>query len=265
MNNEQYIKSIKVDELEVKIYNDRQSMGKAAADEVAEMLKLLLQQQENVRMVFAAAPSQNELLSELSQKKNINWQRITAFHMDEYIGLDENSPQSFAHYLKQNIFSKLPFKNVYLISRTDLDAEANCTRYADLFKQAPIDVICMGIGENGHIAFNDPPVADFNDPNLVKVVQLDNACRVQQVNDGCFSSLEAVPEKAITLTIPAMLSAKHLFIVVPGKLKAKAIERTLNGAISTECPASVLRTHKNAKLFLDKDSSMELKNITPTE
>ncbi len=236
-------------------------MGKAAADEVTEKLTSLLQQQDNVRMVFAAAPSQNELLSELSVKQNIDWQRVTAFHMDEYIGLDENSSQSFAHYLKQNIFNKLPFKSVNLISKTDLDAEANCTRYSNLFKEAPIDIVCMGIGENGHIAFNDPPVADFNDPSLVKIVHLDNACRVQQVNDGCFPSLEAVPEKAITLTVPALLSARNLFIVVPGKLKAKAVERTLNGAISTECPASVLRTHKSAKLFLDKDSSRELKNI----
>ena len=173
--------------------------------------------------------------------------------MDEYIGLSSESPESFANYLNQHIFKKVPFKKVHLINGVNqLDKELE--RYTNLLSAAPIDIICLGIGENGHIAFNDPDVADFNDPKIVKAVTLDQQCRQQQVNDGCFTALNEVPKKAITLTIPTLMSANFLFCVVPGDSKREAVKNALFGPIGTACPASILRTHPSCKFFLDTES-----------
>jgi glucosamine-6-phosphate deaminase len=252
------IKTIQVDQIKVEIYPDRAALGCAAATDIANRIQTLLKEQKIIRMVFAAAPSQNEMLDELTKNKDIDWSRIVAFHMDEYIGLPVNSPLLFGSYLKNNIFNKVSFKEVHLVNDPNTSPENLCIRYAGLLSEAPVDIICMGIGENGHIAFNDPPVADFEDTLLVKDVLLDEACRQQQVNDGCFPTIDVVPEKAITLTVPALLSGKYLFVVVPGKTKALAVDCALNGKISTACPASVLRNHNNAKLYLDLESSERL-------
>jgi len=249
---------MKIDNLHVKIFKDRKSMGQHAASAVADKLIALLNEQNEVRMVFAAAPSQNELLESLVNISGIDWKRITAFHMDEYLGLSEDAPQRFGNYLKERIFDVVPFKQVNYINTLSENAHQECERYTGLLKEAPIDIICMGIGENGHIAFNDPPVADFNDPKRVKVVELDQECRQQQVNDGCFKSIGEVPKQALTLTIPMLFSGKHLFVVVPGKTKTNAVFETLSGEISTKCPASVLRRHKNAVLYLDHDSASKI-------
>lgn len=252
------VQKILIDNLKIQIYPNRQDLGKAAAEDVAKIVYTLHKNKKEVRIVFAAAPSQNEFLNELIKIENIDWSRIIAFHMDEYVGLSKNAPQSFGQFLSERIFDKVPFKKVNLI-RTEGDSLENlCKVYSNLLLEEPIDIVCMGIGENGHIAFNDPPFADFDDPEWVKVVNLDIVSRQQQVNDKCFLSLDEVPKQAITLTIPALLSAEYLFIVVPAKSKANAVKNALYGSITENCPASILRKHKNANLYLDLDSSAYL-------
>jgi glucosamine-6-phosphate deaminase len=245
---------LRVADLQVLKYEDRAAMGGAAAEMVCEMIAELLNRQQFVNMIFAAAPSQNEFLAALIQNKTVDWQRINSFHMDEYIGLPENDPRTFASFLKEKIFDKLPFHSVNYLNGNAPDQQAECKRYADLLTQHPTDIVCMGIGENGHIAFNDPPVADFNDPLLVKVVSLDAECRQQQVNDKCFDGLNDVPAHAITLTVPALMAGKYVYCMVPGEKKAQAVYNTLHANVTEMCPATILRRHANAILFIDKDS-----------
>ncbi|WP_148867333.1 6-phosphogluconolactonase [Thermosediminibacter litoriperuensis] len=255
MNN---IFTCKSDNLLINIYENRRKMGRAAAIDTASKIKELQSQQDEINMVFAAAPSQNEFLEELTNIQGIQWDRINAFHLDEYIGLPEDAPQRFGRYLHDRIFSKVPFKSVNYLNGNAEDIQAECERYGKLLKDNPIDIACIGIGENGHIAFNDPHVADFNDRFLVKKVDLDLKCRMQQVNDGCFTKLEDVPEYALTMTVPAIFSARFIFCIVPGKNKAAAVKSAVKGPISEECPASILRRHPNAVLYLDKDSASDL-------
>jgi glucosamine-6-phosphate deaminase len=256
------LEQFKVENLSVNIHNDRDSLGKAAADFVEDILLSGLKEKPRLRVVFAAAPSQNEMLKHLVSKKTIPWQRIVAFHMDEYLGLPSDAPQLFSRYLHENIFSQVSFYRVHILDSQASDVEHECSRYAELLRESEIDLVCMGIGENGHIAFNDPPVADFNDPKVVKVVELDERCRQQQVNDGCFATFNDVPRYAITLTIPTLMSAKVLSIVVPNKFKAEAVRDGLEGEISTECPATILRTHSYARLFLDTQSASLISQST---
>lgn len=242
-----------IDRLRVQIYPDRVSLGQAAGAAVADRIRTLLKSRRTLRMIFAAAPSQNETLGTLSRAPGIDWSRIEAFHMDEYIGLPEAAPQKFSLYLRTHLFDLVRPGRVHLIDSAAAP-EAECRRYAALLNEAPIDIVCLGIGENGHIAFNDPPVADFKDPKTVKIVELDDICRQQQVNDGCFPSFAAVPTHAVTLTIPAITSGAHLFCMVPGSTKRRAVQRTLNGPISTECPSTILRQHPDCTLYVDRDS-----------
>lgn len=244
----------KIDHLHVKIYSSRSSMGKYAAADSVSYLKKLLSDKEEINVIFAAAPSQNEFLEAISDA-DLEWGRINAFHMDEYIGLSPDAPQGFGNFLKKAIFDKVPFKTVHYIENGEDSPEKACSRYVSLLKENKIDVVFMGIGENGHIAFNDPHVADFNDEKSVKIVNLDDRCRMQQVHDGCFESLDKVPTHAITLTIPTLMSAKRKFCIVPAETKAQAVYNTINGNIVEECPASVLRSSEGATLYLDNDSS----------
>jgi len=242
--------------IQLQIFETREEMGQVAAQEAAQILRGLLEEKEFVNCIFAAAPSQNEFLAAL-KRQDIPWNRINAFHMDEYIGLPQGSPQSFTGFLKRAIFDHVSFRSVNLLNGM-ADPHEECIRYAKLLEAAPPDVVFMGIGENGHIAFNDPPVADFYDPYKVKVVQLDPACRMQQVHDECFASIDEVPKEALTLTIPTLLSAKHLFCIVPGERKAAATAAALTGEISEKCPASILRTHKGCRMYIDKACAKEL-------
>jgi glucosamine-6-phosphate deaminase len=244
-----------VDNLNVSIYSNRQEMGKKAAFDIVDKLKSLLKIKDEVRIIFAAAPSQDDMTAELIKYTEVEWNRVVAFHMDEYIGLEKDAQQKFGNYLKKKVFDHLPFKEVHYIDQPNLSAEQICSKYETKINEKPIDIICMGIGENGHIAFNDPPVADFEDKKLVKIVELDNICRQQQVNDGCFASFDQVPKHAITLTIPVFKNADNLFCVVPNERKAKAVKSTLEDSVSTECPSTILRKHKSAKLYLDSDSA----------
>lgn len=233
-------------------------MGTSAAKDIKSCVLKMLEKKDSLNMIFAVAPSQNEVLKSLAFDKEIPWQRVNAFHMDEYIGLPCDAPQGFGNFLKEHIFSIANFKSVSYIDVTAPDVEAESLRYAELLKQYPVDIVVMGIGENGHLAFNDPPVADFNDKKTVKTVQLDSICRQQQVNDGCFLVLDDVPKTAITLTVPTLMSGKRFFCIVPAKSKAKAVRDTLLDSISETCPASILRRHAGAVLYLDADSSVLL-------
>lgn len=247
----------KKDNLYVRISDTRSDMGICAAFEAVRSIEQVLKQKPMCNIIFAAAPSQNEFLAALVQA-DIDWSRVNALHMDEYIGLPKDAPQGFANFLRNAIFDRVPFASVHCIDSTNQDVEAECARYTDILKKYPPDLVFMGIGENGHIAFNDPPVADFQDTAAIKPVVLDEICRNQQVNDGCFASLELVPKTALTLTVPTLFSASKLICVVPAPTKADAVYNTLNGDISEKCPASILRRHPNAVLFLDSDSAAKL-------
>ena len=249
------MKCLKIDKLEVQIYENRTLMGEAAAKDIKEKINELLSQKPEINMIFAAAPSQNDVLKSLVEDKSIAWERINAYHMDEYIGLDKDAPQGFGNFLKEHIFGLVPFKSVHYIDITATNPEKEADRYGKLLDENPTDIVVMGVGENGHIAFNDPPVADFKDEKTVKPVKLDEVCRQQQVNDGCFESIDKVPTHALTLTVPTLTRAPYLFCIVPAATKAKAIYETLNGTIDEHCPASVLRTHDNAVLYIETESA----------
>ena len=244
-----------VDKLRVKIFENRTLMGEDAARDIKNKITELLSQKDEINMIFAAAPSQNDVLKSLVEDRSIEWNRVNAYHMDEYIGLDKNAPQGFGNFLKEHIFGLVPFKSVNYIDISTDDPEREADRYAKLLADNPTDIVVMGIGENGHIAFNDPPVADFRDGRLVKPVKLDEICRNQQVNDGCFKHIDEVPTHAMTLTVPALMSAPYHFCIVPAPTKARAVYETLNGSIDEHCPASILRTKENSILYLDADSA----------
>jgi len=251
------LKELNADKLKVMVMDTRDSMGQVAAKAAGECIRALLSQKDEINMIFAAAPSQNETLSYLLKEEGIDWTRVNAYHMDEYVGLPEGSAQSFGVYLNEHIFSKAPFKSVNYIRGYD-EAEKECERYTKLLKENPVDVVMLGIGENAHIAFNDPWVADFNDPALIKAVPLDPVCRQQQVNDGCFETIDDVPTHALSLTIPALIGAKHMFCTVPAKTKRNAVRNTVYGEISKEIPATAMRNHADAQMFVDSDSGADL-------
>jgi glucosamine-6-phosphate deaminase len=245
------------DLLDVCQYPDRASVGMAAAALVARSIRAAYTERGEARVVFACAPSQNEFLAALTDQE-IEWSKVSVFHMDEYIGLGAENPQSFRRYLGEHLLAHIdPPRTIHLI-RAEENSENECQRYSALLSEKPIDIVCLGIGENGHIAFNDPPVADFHDARLVKIVALDAMCRQQQVNDGCFATLDAVPAHAITLTIPTLLGAREISCVVLGERKARAVRATLLGAIETACPASILRTHPRVVLHIDQAAAFLL-------
>lgn len=251
---ESAIRIFKAEQLEARVYPDRKALGRAAGEaaalEIAE-----LSARKTVSIIFAAAPSQNEFLETLVAAPGINWSRVTAFHMDEYVGLPPEAPQRFGNWLRDRIFKQVKPGKVHYLDGSAKDPEQECRRYTELLQASPPDITCMGIGENGHLAFNDPPYAFFKDPKAVKVIELDVVSRQQQVNDGCFSRLDEVPKTALTLTIPTLLSAKRIYCMVPGPRKAKAVAATLAGPVEEACPASILRRQPAAVLYLDKDSA----------
>lgn len=246
-----------VDALKVKIFASRLLMGEQAARDVAHRINKLLQQQDLVNIIFAAAPSQNEFLDALSSE-TVDWQRVNAFHMDEYIGLEKHHPERFSNFLRKKIFDRVPLHQVYYLNDNGLNPDAESKRYAGILNDYPADIVCMGIGENAHIAFNDPHVADFHDPFLVKTVHLDEASRIQQVHDACFSDLEEVPVSAITLTVPALLRAPFIYCMVPGRNKADAVYHTIHNGVNEQYPSTILRQHNHAILYLDRESASML-------
>lgn len=252
------MKTLATDHLAIEIHPDRPAMGKAAAAKAASILRSAIRQQGSARLIVASAPSQDELLENLATAPDLDWNVVTLFHMDEYLGLPAGHPATFRAYQESGFLTKIRPAVFHGIRGETDDIAAECDRYAALLAEAPIDLVCMGIGENGHIAFNDPPVADFNDPLLIKPVTLDPACRLQQVHDGCFPDLASVPTQALTLTCPALMSAEAVVCVVPGPRKADAIHATLTEPIQPSCPATILRLHPHAVLYLEKDSASRL-------
>jgi len=251
------MKEITKEKLKVKIFETRALMGAAAAEVISDRILELLKSKEYVNIIFASAPSQNEFLAELN-KKPVDWSCVNAFHMDEYVGLDKDSPQGFGYFLKEKLFDKVSCREVHYLDGKAGDIEEECKRYSSLLGKYPTDIVCLGIGENTHLAFNDPHVADFNDMKIVKVVDLDNACRLQQVNDGCFKNLDEVPTNALTITIPTLFKAHYAYAIVPGPLKANAIFLTINSEISELHPATILRKHNNAELYTDEKGAAKI-------
>jgi len=248
-------KSFTVDSLRVNVFRDQDAMAAAAALEVGDYLADLLARQSTVRAILATGNSQILFLSKLIKRGDIDWSRIELFHMDEYLGLPADHPASFRRYMKERVESLVKPRTFHYLQGDALLPLDECQRYTALLKSSPVDLCCLGVGENGHIAFNDPPVADFNDPHDVKLVKLDDACKKQQVGEGHFPSLEAVPSYAMTLTIPALCSAKKMICLAPESRKSQAVKDALENPVSTECPASFLRTQKQAQLYLDVDST----------
>ena len=252
------LKQFDLDKLHVSVFDTRKAMGDAAGHDAAEAIRKALSEKETVNVMFAAAPSQNETLAALLSEEGIAWERINAFHMDEYVGLGESHPAGFRNFLRRAIFDKKPFKSVNLLNGNAEDIEKEAARYSKLLKDNPLDVCLLGIGENGHIAFNDPPVADFHDKTFVKVVELEQRCREQQVHDGCFEKLSEVPSHALTVTIPGLTQAKAMFCSVPAATKAEAVYKLVNWDISEKCPCTILRRHDNAYFYADKDSGKDI-------
>ncbi len=250
-------KQFTVEQLQITIYKDAEQMGAAAADLVEKKLSKAIESQGEAHLMLATGTSQFTFLEALKQR-DIEWDKVVVFHLDEYLGLAEDHPASFRRYLKDRILDEVKPQEVYFLNGSAQDVEGEIARYETALKAHHIDIGCIGIGENGHIAFNDPPVADFNDPRMVKVVELDEKCRNQQLGEGWFPTLEAVPEKALTLTIPAIMDFKAISCVVPDERKAEAVYNTLYGPVSTKCPAAILRRHPQALMFLDEGSASKL-------
>jgi len=245
--------------LKVEIFDNEKKMGQAAASFVVENLNNTIKIIGYANLILGTGTSQYPLIESLLNEE-LNWGKINLFHLDEYIGLSDQHPASFRKFLKDRVVDIINPKNVYYLQGDAGDINSEIRRYESLLKSNPIDVACIGIGENGHIAFNDPAFADFNDPELLKIVELDNVCRKQQVGEGWFINIDQVPKTAVTLTIPAIMSSKVLCCTVPAKRKAEAVYNTLIKEINTSCPASIIRKHDNAILFLDDNSSMKILN-----
>jgi glucosamine-6-phosphate deaminase len=251
------MREVTKEKLKGKIFESRALMGAEAANVIGNKIIELSKSKDFVNIIFASAPSQNEFLAELN-KIPVDWSRVNAFHMDEYVGIGLDAPQGFGYFLKERLFDKVSCREVHYLNGTAENLEEECERYAGLLQKYPTDIVCLGIGENTHLAFNDPHVADFNDQKIVKVVDLDEDCRFQQVNDGCFAKIEDVPTHALTITIPALFKAHYAYAIAPGPLKANAINHTMNSEINETYPSTILRTHEHAVLFIDEESAAKI-------
>ncbi len=251
----QPIKSFTTDALPVRVYASQVDMARAVAQIARTYLVELLAKQNSAAVILATGNSQIQFLESLIALGGVDWSKLTLFHMDEYLGIDANHPASFRRYMRERVESRVRPRAFHYIAGDALLPLDECERYGRLLQAQPIDLCCLGIGENGHLAFNDPPVANFQDPHRVKLVQLDVPCRQQQVSEGHFPNLAAVPQYAFSLTIPMLCSAKRMLCVAPEKRKAKAVQDALRGPIDTSCPASWLRKQTQATLFLDADSA----------
>jgi glucosamine-6-phosphate deaminase len=249
------IDSFRADKLNVYVYDTRANMGAAAGGVVAEEIRGLVKSRGRAVGIFASAPSQNEFLAALVETPGIDWSRVVGFHLDEYLGMDEQAPQSFRRFLIDRLVSKVALSEFHGLRGEVDDGAAESERYSELLAANPPDFAVLGIGENGHLAFIDPPFCDFDDPQRVKVVELDEICRAQQVNDGAFATIDEVPHQALSLTIPTIMTRPRLFAIVPGPAKRQAIKSTIEGPVATTCPASILRRHPDAHLFMDRESA----------
>jgi glucosamine-6-phosphate deaminase len=248
----------KQDDLLISIYRANEDLGAAAAQEATGIIRRVVEQNGHANIIVATGNSQLTFLAALREDKSIPWPRVSIFHMDEYVGIDPQHPASFPQFLRCHLLDYINPQAFYPVPGQAQDVEQACRDYEALLRAHPADLCALGIGENGHIAFNDPPYADFHDPVWVKVVKLAEASRRQQVGEGHFVSIEECPTHAITLTIPALLAAKRVLAIVPETRKAEAVYRALRGPLSEDCPASILRWTSHAHLFLDAESAAQV-------
>jgi len=243
------------DKLSVRIFDDVPAMAAAAAADGATAIREAIAARGVANVMLATGNSQLTFLSELVTYTDLDWSRVTAFHMDEYVDLPATHSASFQRYMRERVAASLPFQQFHYLTGDTTDAQGEAERYAHVLRAHPLDLCCCGIGENGHLAFNDPPVADFDDPLDVKIVELALASRRQQVAEGHFSTMADVPTHAITVTIPALLRARRVLAIVPEARKAIPVRDALQGPVTTACPASYLRLQPHAILYLDAESS----------
>lgn len=247
--------STNVEALPVTVYLSNAEVGQSAAADAAAFLKETLQTQGHANLILATGNSQLTFLTALRTAPDIDWRKVNIFHMDEYINLPSGHPASFPAFLKRHFLDHLQPAAGAFFPVPGSGTEADCQAYSDLLHTYPADLCALGIGENGHLAFNDPPYADFNDPVWVKVVKLSEASRCQQTGEGHFPTLDTVPTHAMTLTIPALLAARKVLAIVPEGRKAPAVRQSLLGPVDVNCPASILRQAAHAHLYLDRDSA----------
>jgi len=257
-------KKFKAGTLNFQVYESRQAAGEAAARDAAEAVRASLPAQGDLGVIFATGASQLSMLRSLIERSDVPWERIIGFHMDEYAGISADHFASFRQYMRLELTSRVPIKAFHEVDGSDPNVERACTDYAAQLKTANPQICLLGIGENGHLAFNDPFLCDFHDPLDVRVVTLDNECREQQVAEGWFPSVEVVPRQAITLTIPALVRVPKLIVSVPGIRKAKIVRRVIEDEISNACPATLLKAHPDATVYLDDESSSELGSLLKT-
>ena len=255
------VQRFQIEKLKIEIYSTREAAGAAAAQAVADALIQLANYRESVAVIFATGASQLDTLDALTRIEHLPWNQVRGFHMDEYVGIAEDHPASFRRYLRENLTQKVQMREFFEIDGTAPDPELACKDYAELLRSAGPQLCLLGIGENGHLAFNDPGVADFNDPLDMKVVHLDTVCRRQQAAEGWFKNFQEVPERAMTLTIPTLFRVPRLIASVPGPRKAAIVRRALEEPVTTDCPATLLRTHPNATVYLDRESSAEVQDL----
>ena len=248
-----------IDLLEVQICSDARSAGVAGAKIAADLIRSTIARDGRMAIVFASAVSQDPFLAALRLQPDIAWDKITAFHMDEYAGMSGDHPASFRRFLRERLLDHVPVAAFHQLNGEAADADAECARYAELLREAQPSLVIMGIGENGHLAFIDPPVCDFNEPRDVRPVDLDDVCRMQQVHDGAFASLDEVPKRALSLTVPFFLRVPRALVFVNGPHKSAAVKAALEGPVTESCPASALRRHPAATLFLDPSAAAKLR------
>ena len=249
------LKTFTADLLTVKVFPGIRDMAEDAAREANKIFREAIQAKGSAAAVLATGNSQLEFLKALVKLDGVDWSRVTLFHLDEYLGISDNHSASFRKYMRERVQAVIKPRVFNYLEGDAMQPLDECDRYAKLLQAQPIDLCCLGIGENGHLAFNDPPVANFKDPRPVKIVKLDEACRAQQAGEGHFPNIDAVPQYALTMTIPAICAAKNMLCIVPEKRKAQAVKDSLKGNISTACPGSFLRQQAHCTLFLDADAA----------
>lgn len=251
-------RELSVDAMDVLVHVDEGAMAAGAAAHAALVIGSAIEARGVANVMFASGNSQLEFLAHLRRRDDVDWTCVVGFHMDEYLGMDAAHPASFRRYMHEQIIDRVRIGAFHELEGDAGDSTEECRRYASLLREHPLDLCCLGIGENGHLAFNDPPVADFDDPLDVKVVELDDACRAQQVGEGHFAAFDDVPTEALTVTIPALLRAATVLAIAPEARKRDVVHAALTGPVATMCPASVLRTRANVTLYLDDESGRGL-------
>ncbi len=253
------LRTFQVDRAAVEVYPSKAEVGKAAAQRASAILKAAISKNGRAWLIMATGNSQEDLVAALVKVPDLDWSRLEVFHMDEYVNLPETDRGCLKHWLKTHFVEVVHPGKVHYLDGNAADLDAECRRYEQLLRTAPVNLCTLGIGENGHIAFNDPHVADFHDPLGIKRVDLDERCRRQQAGEGHFTDFAAVPSEAVTLTCPLLMSSENLICCVPEARKAEAVKNALEGPVSTRCPGSLVRTHPHAHIYLDADSASLLK------